>query len=144
MDYNNWIEIFVEAGNFIANYENSAKSKSNDYFNLREDELRNNIFEKDNMRKLAEYMFNVNDFDFKDELEFEEISVDLLTPEEKGLFAKKIWSRVNQDTKLPDIPDWYAWVFLKFESNESLLPAVSIKDYILKQRLMFTLTNYNA
>ena len=67
--------------------------------------------------------------------------MDLLTSAEKGLFAKKVWSRVNPDTKLPDIPDWHAWVFLKFESNESLLPAVSIKDYILKQRLMLTFAN---
>lgn len=63
--------------------------------------------------------------------------MDLLTSEEKSLYAEKGWSRVNPNTNLPDMPDWYAWAFLKFESKNNL-PAVSVKDYLLKKRLMFT------
>jgi len=66
--------------------------------------------------------------------------MDLLTQKEKELLTQKVWSRVNTETNLPDISTWYAWVFLNFESDNKL-PAISIKDYLLKKRLMLTLAN---
>ena len=69
--------------------------------------------------------------------------MDLLTQKEKELLTQKVWSRVNTETNLPDISTWYAWVFLNFESDNKL-PAISIKDYVLKKRLMLTLANENG
>lgn len=65
--------------------------------------------------------------------------MDLLLPDEKQQFIKKMWSRINPETKLPDVDNWYISTFLNFEDSSSQLPSVSVKQYLLDRRLMLTL-----
>ncbi len=65
--------------------------------------------------------------------------MELLLPDEKKQFIEKMWSRINPETKLPDVDNWYICTFLGFEDPSSQLPAVSVKQSLLDRRLMLTL-----
>lgn len=63
-------------------------------------------------------------------------SADMLTADEKERYIDRLWSRLNEDTKLPDLPNWYVWNFFELIKEDEQLPVVSLKANVLKHGMM--------
>lgn len=60
----------------------------------------------------------------------------LLSIEQKQQFVKLVWSRVDEKTKMPDLPNQYVWSYMKLPYDRENTPAVSIKALFLHSGLL--------
>ncbi len=63
----------------------------------------------------------------------------LLNEEQQMHFAELIWSRVDEQTQMPDLPNRYLWTYMKLPCNKENALAISVKACLLKEGLMKTL-----
>uniref|UniRef100_UPI003FEEFCE0 hypothetical protein n=1 Tax=Roseburia sp. TaxID=2049040 RepID=UPI003FEEFCE0 len=68
----------------------------------------------------------------------------LLNDEQERQFADILWSHINPETRLPDIPDLYRWVYIKLPHPEHAEPVAQIKKYFLQTELTGVLQDKNG
>ena len=63
----------------------------------------------------------------------------LLNAGQKQQLGELVWSRLDEKTLLPDMPNRYVWVYVKLPHVGENVPAISIKAFLLQNGLMKTL-----
>lgn len=132
IDKKKWIEIFVEAGQIIAGYETQAGEEQS--------QIRSILFQKENMKKLANHLYEKNPFVFENELE--RCLDDFL--EKSGLTKEnqRICKKHFTDIILRDIAELYpekklSMLIQSIDTRVNQLGELGNKYYPMMEKILF-------
>ena len=58
-----------------------------------------------------------------------------LTKEQEVAFGELLWSKFNEDTQLPDLEQYYFFVFMKWPHPEEIDPVERIKKIFISEKV---------
>lgn len=70
--------------------------------------------------------------------------IGMLDKEQKYKLTEKIWSRVDEQTGLPKLPNWYVSNYMNLEYRNANIPVVSIKKYLAGNGMMALFAEENG